>query len=103
MKALLFVTIMSVAGSTAASMKSDPFKYAGDTEYSGFCKAIVEDDLSLLKRNIIQKVGTVSGSRKGVLRKLLSETGMTCNGLDLIQFSMQRESSEVFAYLSAEK
>ena len=103
MKTLLVIALLAVAGTSEAAMKTSPSKYTGDTAYSGFCKAVVNDDLALLKRNIVQKIGVISDSRKGVMRKLLSETGMTCNGMDLIRFSMQRDASEVYAYLSAKK
>ena len=99
-KSLLMLSALVIASSANATIETKGTEYAGDKAYSGFCKAVVNDDLGLLKRNIVKKVGVVSDSRKGVMRKLLSETGMTCNGMDLIRFSQQREASEVYAYLN---
>ena len=101
MKKILIVTLALSAFTASAHMKSeDVYRFAGDREYSGFCKAVVTDDVKMLKRSVTDKVGLVAGSRKDVLRKLLSIDGMRCNGIDLVEFSKQREASEVYAYLS---
>ncbi len=100
MKSLLLTTLLVVATTAHGSMKSEQVRFAGDISYSGFCKAVIKDDLRLLKVSVVQKVGDLSSSRKGVLRKLLSESGMTCNGQDLVTFSKQRDAQQVYAYLT---
>jgi hypothetical protein len=101
MKKVLLVTLALSAFTASAHMKSeDDYRFAGDQDYSGFCKAVVTDDVTMLKRGVTDKVGLVAGSRKDVLRKLLSIDGMTCNGIDLLEFSKQREASKVHAYLT---
>lgn len=75
-------------------------KYAGDMEYSNFCEAVVKDDVDMLKQGIRNKIGRVASSSKGVLKKLISDDGMSCNGVDLVAFSKQRNASQVSKYLS---
>jgi hypothetical protein len=101
MKKLLLVTLAFSAFAANAHTESDsPYSFAGDREYSNFCEAVVTDDVKMLKRSITGKVGLVANNRKDVLRKLLSIDGMKCNGVDLVEFSKQREASEVHAYLT---
>lgn len=103
MRKVLLVTLALSAFAANGHMKSDSaYRFAGDREYSGFCKAVVTDDVNMLKRSIKSKVGLVAASRKDVLRKLISDDGMKCNGIDLVTFSKQREASEVYAYLTEE-
>jgi hypothetical protein len=103
MKKILIATLAMSAFTASAHMESESaYRFAGDRGYSSFCKAVVTDDLKMLKRSITNKVGLVAGNRKDVLRKILADDGMTCNGIDLIEFSKQREASEVNAYLTNE-
>lgn len=103
MKKLIPIAMLVASGTVHASMKSEQLRFAGDMDYSGFCKAVVDDDLRLLKVSVERKVGELSSTRKGVLRKLISETGMTCNGLDLVTFSQLRDAQQVYAYLTQNK
>jgi len=101
MKKILLVSLALSAFAAKAHTESDSsYRFAGDHEYARFCKAVVTDDVKMLKRSITGKVGLVAGSRKNVLRKLLSEDGLKCNGSDLIKFSKEREAFKVNAYLS---
>lgn len=76
-------------------------KYAGDLAFSNFCEAVVKDDVNMLKRSVLSKVGQVAKSPEGVLKKLIAADGMTCNGSDLVTFSKKRKASEVSKYLSS--
>jgi hypothetical protein len=78
-------------------------KYAGDLSYKKFCEAVVKDDVNMLKRSVRDKIGLLASSSQGVLKKLISSNGMECNGVDLMSFSEQRKSSQVYKYLSNEK
>jgi hypothetical protein len=101
MKKLVFMVFALSAFAANAEMKSAAnYKFSGDIPYADFCKAVVTDDLSLLKRSVRSKVGEVASSTKDVLRKLVSESGMKCNDTDLLEFSKQREAKDVEAYLS---
>jgi hypothetical protein len=100
MKKVLIATLALAAFTASAHMKPEQaYRFAGDQEYAAFCKAVVSDDVKMLKRKISAKVGLLAASRKEVLRKLLSSDGMKCNGSDLLEFSKQREASEVLSYL----
>jgi hypothetical protein len=101
MKKLIFGVFALSAFTAHAGMKSAAnYKFAGEIAYADFCKAVVTDDLSLLKRSIRSKVGEVAHSSKDVLRKLVAVDGMKCNNTDLLEFSKQREAKDVQAYLS---
>ncbi|MFQ3235485.1 MAG: hypothetical protein ACI9C4_001043 [Paraglaciecola sp.] len=102
MKKVILTSLLALTTFTAsASMESiSKVRFAGDIEYSNFCKAVVNDDLDMLKRSVKSKVGLVATSSEGVMRKLISSDGVTCNGVDLIKFSEQRKASQVNAYLT---
>jgi hypothetical protein len=101
MKKLILVVFALSAFAANAGMKSAAnYKFAGEMAYADFCKAVVTDDLVLLKRSIRSKVGEVAHSSKDVLRKLVADDGMKCNNTDLLEFSKQREAKDVQAYLS---
>lgn len=99
-KVLIGILAISAFTANAHIKFDDTYRFSGDREYSGFCKAVVTNDVDMLKRSVSRKVGNVASSRKNVLRKLLSADGMKCNGIDLIKFAKQREASEVYAYLT---
>jgi hypothetical protein len=102
MKKLILTSLLVLTTFTAsAAMESaSKMRFSGDIEYSSFCKAVVNDDLDMLKRSVRNKIGLVAISSKGVMRKLISADGVTCNGVDLIKFSEQRKASQVNAYLT---
>ncbi|WP_416306553.1 hypothetical protein [Neptunicella sp. SCSIO 80796] len=78
---------------------SEGYKLVGDMKFSSFCKAVLNDDVLLLKHSLARKVGSVASSRRDVLRKLIAEDGMTCDGASLVDFAKQREATEVHAYI----
>ncbi|WP_026375004.1 hypothetical protein [Aestuariibacter salexigens] len=75
-------------------------KYVGDLEYARFCKAIVTNDMRLLKTSLSRKVGVLAPTRDDVLHVLLDKK-MTCNGADLIEFSKRRNATDILAYITA--
>lgn len=101
----LIVPVLTLAAFTATaetgskSGVSEGYKLVGDMQFSSFCRAVLNDDLMLLKHSVARKVGSVASSRKDVLRKLISEDGMTCGGTGLVEFAKQRDATEVHAYL----
>ena len=101
---LLLSTAFTLSLCVNAKTSSDEkIRYAGDLQYSGFCRAIVKDDVSLLKRSVGNKIGQVASTRRDVLEKLISENGMKCNGKDLIKFSQLRGAKQVYAYLTEQQ
>jgi hypothetical protein len=97
---LTSLLVLTTFTASAAMESSSKMRFSGDIEYSSFCEAVVNDDLDMLKRSVKNKIGLVAISSKGVMRKLISADGVTCNGLDLITFSEQRKASQVNAYLT---
>ena len=98
--AVLILTALTAFAADAHLNKDVNYRFSGDSDYAGFCKAIVTNDVNLLRRSVRNKVGLVAPSSKDVLRILISENGMKCNGISLIEFSRQREANEVYAYLT---
>jgi hypothetical protein len=101
-KTLVILTMLWASAASAHLNKDLTYRFAGDIDYAGFCKAIVTNDVDMLKRNVKNKVGQLASRSEEVLRILISENGIKCNGIDLIEFSKQREANEVYAYLTSE-
>lgn len=101
MKTLILATLAMASASTMANdVKPSRYKLVGDMDYSSFCKAVLQDDVALLKTSLIRKVGVVASSRKDVLRKILSpQDGMTCAGSNLMDFAKTRQADDVYAFL----
>ena len=73
----------------------------GDTQFAGFCKAIVLDDVKVLRSSLSRNVGRIGASQREVLRLVTSEDGLTCNGISLIDFAVERDASAVREYLTS--
>jgi hypothetical protein len=100
-KLLILATLISASfAASAHNVSKAEVKFAGDRDFSGFCKAVLEDDVSMLKRNVRAKIGLVAPSSDEVLKRLIAEDGMQCNGADLVTFSIERDASSVHAYLA---
>lgn len=103
MRSLILATSLTLAFTANAHLSNNVennVRYVGNIDYVGFCKAVVEDDVALLKAKVAHKVGTIALSRRGVLKKLTAEDGMSCNGESLIEFSEQYHAEQVKAYLT---
>jgi hypothetical protein len=104
MKKLIALSMALCALNASAKLGSpEKVKYAGDLAYKNFCKAVVKDDVNMLKRSVRSKVGLVADSKRAVLKILTAADGLECNGVDLISFSEQRKASKVYQYLSNTK
>ncbi|RDV27404.1 DUF3718 domain-containing protein [Alteromonas aestuariivivens] len=82
----------------AAAPEKD-VRFVGDTRFSSFCKAVVMDDVRVLRSSLARNVGRIAASQREVLRMVTSEEGLTCNGASLIEFSVQRDASSVHEFL----
>lgn len=106
MKNLVKTTLVALATTAALSsqaMADAPVKsvrFVGDTDFAGFCKAIVKDDIRLLRSSLARNVGRIAASQREVLRLVTAEDGMTCNGTNLIEFSVERNADSVYQYLT---
>ncbi|QJR79433.1 DUF3718 domain-containing protein [Alteromonas pelagimontana] len=107
MKALVkksLAVAVSVAALSSPAFAATPAKdvrFVGDTQFSGFCKAIVMDDVRVLRSSLARNVGRLAASQREVLRMVTSEEGLTCNGASLIEFSVERDANAVHEFLTA--
>ena len=88
----------SVGAAINAEKLEDKYRFEGDVQYASFCKAILTNDVSLLKRSIRREVGDIGSNEKSVVRILLSDHGVKCDGENLVEFSIQRDAPNVYAY-----
>lgn len=102
MKALTKTLIATLAAAaTIAPVTAKEFRFIGDTQYAGFCKAVATDDVRALRANLSRNVGRIAATEREVLRMLTADDGLTCNGENLINFSVQRDASAVHDFLTA--
>lgn len=92
------VMSMSVAAQQNAD---DNIRFVGDKAFAGFCKAAVLDDVRVLRANLARNVGVIGGSERDVLRQVIANPGVTCNGKSLVEFSELRNAQEVRKYLNS--
>lgn len=101
MKTLLMTALALSAFAANAHIESAAkYKFSGDISYASFCRAVVTDDVELLKRSIRHKVGTLASSSHDVLRKVVAEDGIKCNNTDIVEFSKQRQAKQVYAFFT---
>lgn len=99
---LIAATLVSLGHQAHAAESQQPVRFTGDTQFAGFCKAVVLDDVAVLRSSIHRSVGQVAASDRGVVRMALAEDGLTCNGTSLLEFSKQRNATEVHNFLMAQ-
>jgi hypothetical protein len=103
MKKLIIASILAsaVSMSANASMESKTnFKFTGDTEFAGFCKAVLNDNVSLFKRSIRGFVGPLGATRQDVLKRVLKNENVSCAGQGLVEFTKQRDAKQVAEFIS---
>lgn len=93
----VLLTVTAVATPAVAADKQ--YRFIGDTQFAGFCKAVATDDVRALRVNLSRNVGRIAATEREVLRMLTSEEGVTCNGADLVDFSVQRDATAVHDFL----
>ncbi|WP_252728046.1 DUF3718 domain-containing protein [Alteromonas sp. C1M14] len=102
MKALTKTFIAALAAAAAvAPVTAKDYRFIGDTQFAGFCKAVATDDVRALRANLSRNVGRIAATEREVLRMLTAQDGLTCNGANLIEFSVQRDASAVHDFLIA--
>lgn len=100
MKPLLISLTAALSFSASANEPFDKeLVFIGNTQFASFCKAVVKDDVGLLRRSFSKKVGVVATSKEGVYELLLQEQNLACNGMGIIEFSKQRNADHVLSYL----
>ncbi|MFC3095576.1 hypothetical protein DRW07_08340 [Alteromonas sediminis] len=94
--------IVAMGYSTAILANDKAYLYSGDLQYASFCRAVVLDDLRILKASLSRHVGRIAGSEKDVLRRVVQSDGLKCNGKGLIDFSKRRNARQVHTFLTTE-
>jgi hypothetical protein len=97
--AVVIASTMAFNASAAAPQKD--VRFVGETQFAGFCKAIINDDIKVLRSSLSRNVGRIGASQREVLRMVTSEEGLTCNGSSLIEFSVERDANAVYEYLTS--
>lgn len=97
------LNILLLAMASLSAMAHEPFNkelvFIGNTQFSSFCKAAIEDNVSLMRRSFSKNVGVVATNKEGVYEILLEEENLACNGMGIIEFSKQRNAEQVLSYL----
>ncbi len=78
-------TVAFSVNATAAAPQKD-IRFVGETQFAGFCKAVINDDVRVLRSSLSRNVGRI---------------GATCNGSSLIEFSVERHADAVHEYLTS--
>ncbi|NMH58656.1 DUF3718 domain-containing protein [Alteromonas ponticola] len=76
-------------------------RFVGQTEYAGFCQAVVEDDVKVLKKNASRQVGRLASSQEAVISLVMADDGLRCNGDNLVTFAERRGARTVHDFLQA--
>jgi len=97
--ALTVTVAFSINANAAAPQKE--LRFVGETQFAGFCKAVINDDVRVLRSSLSRNVGRIGASQREVLRMVTSEEGLTCNGSSLIEFSVERDANAVHEYLTS--
>lgn len=101
LKTLVATATLTCALNANAAGPQKDVRFVGDTQFAGFCKAIVLDDIKVLRSSLSRSVGRIGGSQREVLRMVTAEDGLTCNGVNLLDFAVKREANEVREYLTS--
>ncbi len=101
LKTLAATAALSFAFNAVAAGPQKDVRFVGDTQFAGFCKAIVLDDVKVLRSSLSRNVGRIGASQREVLRLVTSEDGLTCNGISLIDFAVERDAMAVREYLTS--
>ena len=78
-------------------------KFVGDTEFASFCKAAVNNDVSLFKRSIERQVGIIASSKQRVLDLVLDANNVSCAGKGLTEFSETRQATDVVNFIQTKQ
>jgi len=98
---LLSALTLGLSSQTFAAEPPQGVRFVGETQFAGFCKAVINDDIKVLRSSLSRNVGRIGASQREVLRMVTSEEGLTCNGSSLIEFSIERDATAVLEYLTS--
>ncbi|MFT6897967.1 MAG: hypothetical protein ACJA13_002381 [Paraglaciecola sp.] len=105
MKKLLLSVVVATAcfslNANATMQDAKQFKFVGDTQYSGFCEAVITDNVDLFKNNIVQLKHLLSGNKREVLETVLKAKTISCSEQNLVSFSQQRNATNILAFIAS--
>ncbi|WP_100656525.1 DUF3718 domain-containing protein [Alteromonas flava] len=104
--AVVLVGVFMSTAALASSPETTPaenVKYTGDVRFAGFCKAVLENSVTSIQHFATRSVGEVAASRRAVIRAVAADNGVTCNGKTLIEFSLEKNATDVHAFLVAQR
>ncbi len=101
--ALSLLAISPFASAATEQSLTESVKFTGDTKYASFCKAVLENSVSSIRQSAMRSVGEVAPSRRSVIRVVSADDGVTCNGKTLIEFSVEKNATDVHAFLVAQR
>ena len=102
-KSTIAAAVLTVMGTASAfaDITAEGVRFTGDTEFAGFCKAVVKDDVRMLRSSVSRNIGLIGDSQREVLKVVSAKDGVTCNGVSLIEFSQSRDASNIYQFLTA--
>ncbi|MFT5676362.1 MAG: hypothetical protein ACI808_002303 [Paraglaciecola sp.] len=107
MKKLLITAVISVGvlsfNASAAIENQKSYKFVGDTEYAGICKAAATDNVSLFKKSVREQLSWLNLPRAKVLETLLNQDNFQCDELSVLKFAETRGAQNLVNYLQATK
>jgi hypothetical protein len=89
-----------ITAENASPQDAKKFAFAGDTEYAGFCKAALRNNVQLFKRAVRSQIGNLASSKQEVLDIVLEADNVQCSGLGIVEFSEQRKATKVIEFIS---
>jgi hypothetical protein len=92
-----------IAGEVAPDEIKSKYSFIGDTQYAGFCKAALTNDVKLFKRTVRAQIGSLASNYRGVLELVLDENNVQCSGLGLSEFSKKRNATKVVEFIANKK
>lgn len=107
MKKLLLSVVVATAcacfslNAVAAMQGGKQFKLVGDTEFAGFCKAIVRNNVDLFKKNVAQQTGALTVTKSQTLDAVLDAMISSCADQDLVTFSQERNPPKVLSLIDS--
>ena len=60
----VIAAVALVASSAAQAASTKPVRFEGDVRFASFCKAVVLDDVRILRSSLARNVGRIGGSQR---------------------------------------
>jgi hypothetical protein len=90
------------ANESVSKVQYDGLAFAGDVNSYKFCKAVLTDDVMMLKRALNVKADRIApnANRRAVLKEVTTERGVLCNEQNLVEFARNQGASNVYEYIN---